>query len=90
MPDQMGCRDVVDVGVDAKIGFAIDVEIIQGDKDGRFLEEFDRSKWDFLTVLELRLVPGTNIHGTNRCTKDVLAILRIGDPASLRAVEDSV
>ena len=41
-------------------------------------------------MLELRLVPGTNIYRTDRCAKDVLAILWIGNPASLRAVEDSV
>ncbi len=42
MPDQTGRGDAVDVSVDAKIGFAVNVEIIQGDKDGGFLEEFDR------------------------------------------------
>src|SRR6266702_1676521 len=38
----------------------------------------------------LLLIAGTNIHRTNRCAKDVLAILWIGNPASPRAVEDSV
>ena len=42
VPDQTGRGDAVDVSFDAKIGFAIHVEIIQGDKDRGCLEEFDR------------------------------------------------
>ena len=38
----------------------------------------------------LRLIPGTNIPRTNRCAENVLAILWIGNPASLRGVEVSV
>src|SRR6266702_1818466 len=38
----------------------------------------------------LLLITGTNIHRTNRCAEDALAILWIGNPASTRAVEDSV
>ena len=44
MPDQVRRGDAVDISVDAKIGLAINVEIIQCDEDGGFLEEFDRIK----------------------------------------------
>lgn len=90
MPCQTGRSDAVDVGIDAKIGFAIHVEMIQGDEDRGFLKEFDGIKRDFLAVFMLRLVPGTNLHRIDRCAKDVFAILWIGNPASLCAVEDSV
>lgn len=90
MPDHTGRGDGVDVSIDAKIGFTIHVEIIQGDKDGGFFEKFDRVERDFLAVFVLRLVPGTNIHRIDRCAKDVLAVLWIGNPASLSTVEDSV
>ena len=36
------------------------------------------------------LVPGTNLHRIDRRTENVFAILWIGNPASLRAMEDSV
>ena len=41
VPGQTGRGDVVDVGIDAEIGFAIHVKIIQGDKHRGFLEKFD-------------------------------------------------
>ena len=33
MPDQTSLGDVLDIGVDAKIGSAVDVEGVQGDED---------------------------------------------------------
>lgn len=38
----------------------------------------------------LRQVPETNLHRTDRCVENVFAILWIGNPTSLHAVEDSV
>jgi len=90
VPDQTGRGDVVDVSVDTKIGPAINVEIIQGDKDGGFPPELDRVESDFAALFWLRSVPGMNVHRVNRFAKNVLVILWIGNPASPRCVEDRV
>jgi len=83
MPDQTGRGDAINPSVDAKIGFAINVDGVQGNEDGGFLEEFARIKCDFLTVFELKLTVNTrNIRRSDRCTKNVLAILWIGNPAN--------
>ena len=93
MTDQSGPGDSIDVGFDAKISLAVDVDEIQRDEDGWILPEPDRIEHDVPVVLMgLRLGDGTNlkVHRADGGAKDVLSIFWIGDPASLCGVQDRV
>ena len=76
--------------LDAQILLAVNVEKVQGDKDGGILPEHDRAKRDVLALMMLRLGDGTNVHRVDGRAEDVLAILWMGDPAGLSTVEDRV
>ena len=90
MPDQSSRGDIVDIGIDAEIGPAVDVEGVQGDEDRRILPVLDLIEFDRFALLVLRQLPRANGYRVDRSAKDVLVILWIGDPASPRGVEDSV
>ena len=90
MPDQTSRGDIVDVSVDAKISLAVNVDRVQSNEDGWISPKLDVVECDWLALLELRLVRGTNVRRVGRHAKDVLLILWICDPASLRGVEDSI
>jgi len=87
--DQAGHGDTIDVGVDAKISFAVYVEKVQRDENGGILPEFDFVERDVHVVFVLRLGNGTTlkVHCADGRAENVLAILWIGDPASLCGVE---
>ena len=90
MPDQSTLTDVTDVRAEAEIGSAVEVELVQSHKNVQVLAELGVSKADTFALLELGLVPRSNILRIDRGAKNVLAVFGIGDPTCLRGIKDCV
>lgn len=87
IPGQSTLSDIINVGLETEIGPAINVELVQSHENVWLLPEVSVFKADTLVLLELRLVPRSNILRIDRGAKDVLAIFGIGDPTCLRGIK---
>ena len=88
MPHQTGLRHSIDIGADTKVGLAVNVKRVEGDKDGRIFPELDVVEGGFVSVLKLRLI--RNICCIVRKTENVFFILWVCDPTGLCSVQDGV
>ncbi|KAM6496805.1 hypothetical protein JOM56_007278 [Amanita muscaria] len=83
-------RNVINVCADTESSFEINIKLVQGDKDVGVLSEFDITKCDVLALRKLGFIPWTDVLGARRGTKNVLAVLGVGNPPDLGTVKDGV
>ena len=86
MTDKSRLRDTINMRIDAQIPRAVNVEVVQRDKDGGILPKLDLTKCNVFALLMLRLRNGTYVHRVDGRAKDVRTILWIGNPARLSTV----